>query len=373
MTWLARLRVGGIAAILILAGIGSLLLAPRGGETPTAPEAEPGAVIEALVASLDDGPAGAMSGPWDLALPRDYGAHPDAPAETWSVVAHLTDSEGRPLAVNLVLTRVGRTRGDDAAATPWGPGPIHIAQVTINAADPGLRAAEERISRAHGAAGHDAASGEIWLDDWTLAYGTDALDLTLRLSDHLLRLRLEPRKAPLAPTGEETAGPRGFAIPRLEVVGTVETAGTTTALSGTAWLDRLWGEIPLPGGPLVRDRLVLHLADGAELSLLRTRRRDGRGIATIDGVLVGPDGGATLLEDATADLTAGPLQEGSAMPVSWRIVGAGLDLRLTLRGASGQEDFALPVRIGQLAVEGTRQGMSVEGAGTILLSGGDGT
>ncbi|KPQ16985.1 MAG: putative secreted hydrolase [Rhodobacteraceae bacterium HLUCCO18] len=373
MTWLARLRVGGIVGVVILAGIGSVLLAPRGGETPAARGADQGQVIEALVASLDDGPNGAITGPWDLELPRDYGAHPDAPAETWSVVAHLTDPQGRPLSVNLVLTRVGRTHGGDAEATPWGPGPVHIAQATINAADPGLRASEERISRARGAAGHDVAAGEIWLDDWTLEYGTDALDLTLRLSDQLLRLRLEPRKTPLAPTGEDTAGPRGFAIPRLAVSGSLETAGTVLELGGTAWLDRLWGEIPLPGGPLVRDRLVLHLSDGAELSLLRTRRRDGRGIATVDGVLVGPDGGATLLEDGAVDLTSGPLQEDSAMPGSWRIAGEGLDLRVTLLGASGQEGFALPVRVGQLEVEGTRQGMPVEGAGTVLLSGGDGT
>jgi predicted secreted hydrolase len=373
MTWLARLRAGGIVGILILAGIGSLLLAPGGGETPGPHDADQGTVIEALVASLDDGPAGAGSGPWDLALPRDYGAHPDAPAETWSVVAHLADPEGAPLTVNFVLTRVGRTGDDNAAATPWGPGPIHIAQATINAADPRLRASEERISRTRGAAGHDAAAGEIWLDDWTLEYGAEALDLTLRLSDHLLRLRLEPRKAPLAPTGEDTAGPRGFAIPRLAVSGSLETAGTVLELDGSAWLDRLWGAIPLPGGPLVRDRLVLHLSDGAELSLLQTRRRDGRGIATVDGVLVAPDGGATWLEDAAVDLTSDPLQEANAMPGSWRISGAGLDLRMTVLGISGQEDFALPVRVGHLAVEGTRQGRTVEGAGTVLLSGGDGT
>jgi predicted secreted hydrolase len=373
MTWLARLGLGGFVGILILAGVGSLLLAPRGGETTAPRDADQGAVIEALVASLDDGPASAVSGPWDLDLPSDYGAHPDAPTETWSVVAHLEDPEGRPLAVNLVLTRVGRAGDEDAAANLWGPGPVHIAQATIIAADPGLRASEERISRARGAAGHDAATGEIWLDDWTLTYGDDALDLTLRLSDQFLRLRLEPRKTPLAPTGDDTAGPRGFAIPRLEVVGTVETAGTTTALGGSAWLDRLWGEIPLPGGPLVRDRLVLHLSDGAELSLLQTRRRDGRGIATVNGVLVAPDGGTTLLDDATVDLTSGPLQEDSAMPGSWRIAGAGLDLQVTLLGASGQEDFALPVRVGHLVVEGTRQGMPVEGAGTVLLSGSDGT
>jgi predicted secreted hydrolase len=39
------------------------------------------------------------------------------------------------------------------------------------------------------------------------------------------------------------------------------------ALTGTAWLDRLWGDVPLPGGPVLRDRLVLHLSDGTDLSL----------------------------------------------------------------------------------------------------------
>ena len=84
MTWLARLRVGGIVGVVILAGDRSVLLAPRGGETPAARGADQGQVIEALVASLDDGPNGAITGPWDLELPRRLTApHPDAPAETW--------------------------------------------------------------------------------------------------------------------------------------------------------------------------------------------------------------------------------------------------------------------------------------------------
>jgi len=175
----------------------------------------------------------------------------------------------------------------------------------------------------------------------------------------MLDLALTPLKPPVAP-GEATEGPaRGFAISRLEVTGRVGPA--ETEVSGAAWLDRLWGDLPAPGGPLVYDRMIVHLDDGSDLSLLRTRRRDGRGSATIDGVLVDADGEATALGEDTA------LADGDE-PGVWRLGAPGLALRATELPGSGLRDFAVPLRHVGLRVEGTRAGAPVSGTGTLLLS-----
>jgi predicted secreted hydrolase len=365
MTGRARFLIPGVAAVCLLTGLWLLMAGPRSSNTTSDPTQDRSAGIASFLSSLGQSRTPPLSGPWELELPRDHGAHAGAQSETWSIAAHLEDAAGRPLSVNVVFARLGVA--DAPTSGPWGPVPAHLAQVVVTAADPGLRGTEQRLSRAAGPAGHDAAAGEIWLDDWTLGYGAEGLDLTLRLGDAPLLLRLEGRKAPLTLAGAEAGGTRGFAIPRLSVTGTLGAEGQALALTGTAWLDRLWGEVPLPGGPLLRDRLVLHLSDGSDLSLLRTRRRDGRSIATVDGVIVAADGAVTSVDDTTVELTP-VLSEAGEVPTSWHIVGAGLDLRATLLDNARTAEFGQPARIGQLSVQGTRDGNAVQGAGTLLFT-----
>jgi predicted secreted hydrolase len=286
VTGRARPGIASLAAIASAVMLWALLSAPRTADTVPGIAREDGAGIASVLSSLELGDAPPLSGPWELELPREASAGP-----------------GGTSAVGEYRVRAARRGGCASVVQPWGPVPAHLAQVVVAAADPDLRGADQRLSRAAGAAGHDAAAGEIWLDDWTLGYGAEGLDLNLRLGDQPLLLRLEGRKTPLALAGAEAGGTRGFAIPRLSVTGTLGADGDAVALTGTAWLDRLWGEVPLPGGPVLRDRLVLHLSDGSDLLLIRTRRRDGRGIATLDGVVVAADGAITRVDDTTVALT----------------------------------------------------------------------
>lgn len=366
MTGLERLRLGGLAAILLAACVWSLLV-PSDDAAPDA-SAQASGMDEAL-AAFAASEAGAMAGPWTLSLPRDFGAHPEAASEAWSVAAHLQDPDGQAMSLTLVLTRLGVAEVGDAPA-PWGPGPIHVAQAVLGAAAPGVDLSEDRVSRGEGTAGHDGRAQEIWVDDWSVAYGAEGLTITLRLGDTPLVLSLGGGKPPLTLTGEDTTGTRGFAIPRLTARGTLRSGTQAVPLTGTAWLDRLWGEVPLPDGPLVRDRLVLHLSDGSDLSILRTRRRDGRGIATLDAVLVGADGTARVVDDTTLSVMPGSAESGGA-PESWRIAGEGLDLIATIPEASLTEGLGIAAWVGRLVVEGTYQGRPVGGAGTVLYAPGD--
>jgi predicted secreted hydrolase len=371
MTGPALLRIIGIGAIVLAVGVMGILLAPGSAEAPSDAERESSATLAAFLASMDQPAGPPLSGPWELNLPRDFGAHPDARSETWSVTAHLEDPQGRPLAVSMILMRLGTASGDTAEAQPFGPGPIHVGQVVVTSSVPDLRVADDRASRMPGTAGHDPGRREIWLDDWVLTYGDAGLELDLRLQDRTLQLTLEALKPPLTADGTTGEATRGFAIPNLAVTGSLGTGARQVALSGTAWLDRLWGDVPLPGGPLSRDRLVLHLSDGADVTLVRTRRRDGRGIATIEGVLVEETGTATVVADEAVEVTPVFAQVDDAVPISWRIAGAGLNLEARVIDTSRQDGFGQPATMSLVEVTGTRAGQNVDGTGTLFLSSDD--
>jgi predicted secreted hydrolase len=360
-------RIG--LAVAIVATLGALagfwVLSFDDNATQAQDEAD--ADLLALVASLNPSTGGALTSPWELSVPRDYGAHPEAGAETWNIVAHLRDEAGDALAVMMTLSRLGAVDGN-GEVRPFGPGPVHISQVLLTSTRSDLRGADDRASRIAGTAGHDADRREVWIDDWVLRYGDAGLELDLRLRDRSLRLSLDPLKEPLTSDVAMEGTARGFAVPRLAVTGSLLTDQGENRLTGTGWVDRLWGDIPLPGGPLVRDRFVLQLTDGTDLSLLLTRRRDGRGIATMDGVRVAASGDVRALDEASVRITPLFATEGDTVPTAWRVVGADLDLEARVRDVIQLDGFGPEGIFGLLTVTGMQAGRAVEGAGTVLLS-----
>jgi predicted secreted hydrolase len=353
---LAALAAAGLVVALVLA-----LRAPMGGDARAAGEetAPTATMLADMRAAFEDRRAPPLSGPWRLSLPEDHGAHPEAGAETWAVYAQLEDAEGAPVSAILTLSRFGLAP-DPAADSAWAPRAAWVGQAAL-ALTGDEAPAEERLSRGAGAAGHDAASGSVWLDDWVLRHptagGADAFALEARVGDLPLELSLAPLKPPVAPGEATEAATRGFAMTRLEVEGRLG----SNDVAGVAWIDRLWGDLPAPGGPLVYDRMILHLDDGTDLSILRTRRRDGRGGATLDGVVVGADGAALALPEGASWTETDALE-------SWRLTGPDLELEATALPGSGPRGFAVPVWHGGLRVEGTRDGQPVTGSGTVLLS-----
>lgn len=306
-----------------------------------------------------------LTGTWKLALPRDHGAHPKARSESWNVVAHLADEDGAPVTLQFSLTRLGLRA--EAGARPLQPTALYRGHVILTG--PELDLAEERLSRGLGAAGHDAGASQVWLDQWIFDYSGEDLTLSLDTGPTPIRLTLG-RTADATKQNASGEGPfRGYAIPRAIVAGQIGEHSVT----GAAWLDHLWGDVPLPGGPLAYDRLILHMDNGSALSLLRTRRRDGPGIATLDGVLFGSDNRTTAFTDEDVDLTVtqtyAPENSDADYPVGWRLSGAGLDLNVTPLDPDQRQPFTVPVWSGGVRATGSIEGVAVQGLGTLQLTG----
>ncbi|MGF1502221.1 MAG: lipocalin-like domain-containing protein [Paracoccaceae bacterium] len=367
------------AALLAVAGAWVFMRSPE----PPRERGDAGSeaqILESLIDAAAEASFARPSGAWQPALPRDHGAHPEARSETWSLSAHLRGPDGAPIGLEIVFTRFGLRPPQAADDSPWAVDALYRAHAILVRADaPPI--SEERFARSGtAAAGFANGAPEIWLDDWAIrADENAALQVFGSVDGREFRLTLAPGAQPV-PVGEsdgvgearEADTPvRGYALPRLAVTGQI--AGIP--VTGEAWHDHLWGELPLPGGPVAYDRLILHLDDGTALTLLRTRRRDGRGGASVDGLQVGPDGETEALSGGAVEMTPSaewrPDGTDTRYPVRWEVAGGGLVLDVSPLIDDQRHAFAAPLWSGLVAVDGTRGGRPVRGLGTLQLTGYD--
>jgi predicted secreted hydrolase len=224
----------------------------------------------------------------------------------------------------------------------------------------------------------DLPDSEIWLDDWLIAYGhgDQGAQVTLEATsgEVVVDLVLTPEKRALASGGEGAAAPfHGYAITRMSVRGHIGPADDRRPVSGLAWLDHLWGDVPLPGGPIVWDRLQLQLDDGSDLAVVRSRRRDGAGTPTLAGFVVDASGAVDQLDEASLEMTATRTwrrgRGEGPYPLDWVLVSDDLNLRVSPVTDDQRLDLGEPVWSGLVAAEGAFRGRQVSGFGTLQLTG----
>lgn len=362
------------AALLVLAG-SALHLAPRGpGPTQAAPS--PGTDWISAVADIETDAFDRLAGPWELELPADHGVHGEARTEVWQMLAHLADEDGQPVGIQFLLFRIGLAGPDAPPASSWKARDVYRGHVVLAAAAGAEIVAEERFGRGMaGLAGFDPTLGELRLDNWSLAFPArpDAGPWTLNTGpgDIRIDLNLTPAKEPLRVDGDATPF-RGYAFSRLHAEGTVEAAAGPRRVSGVAWFEHLWGDLPIPGGaPVASDRLQLQLDDGSELSVIRSRRLDGAGTPTVEALIIDPEGTLAVLGDDAAHLEPTRHWQGAAAawPVDWRLRLGDLDLVVTPVMDAQEHAFMVRTWSGLVRAEGQRGDRPVSGLGTLQLSG----
>lgn len=376
------MRVGAVAMATGLWRIAAAVLV--GTLTPVTagapePHGEAGIATDwiAAIATMEVEGFARPLGDWTLRLPQDHAAHPEAASELWHLAVHLHDDADRPVGVQLSLFRLALV-GPDAPASGagWGARELHRGHAAIADGATGRAVGEERFGRGMaGLAGFDAETGALRLDDWSLGFGDGAEGwrLEARAGDRAVSLLLTPEAGPL--TTEGAAAPfRGYALPWLRAEGQLLSPEGPRDVSGVAWYEHLWGELPLPvGGPVATDRLLLQLDDGTALSLTRARRVDGRGTATVEALVIAPDGTAQALDEARMEPTRiWRAADGTDWPLGWSLeLGA---LRLEVAPVfddqlQGQEQgFAATLWSGLVRAEGRNGDRPVAGLGTLQLT-----
>jgi predicted secreted hydrolase len=319
---------------------------------------------------------------WILQLPADHAAHGASRTESWQLVSHLKTEDDEELGIQFLFLRVGLappTEGPPGSI--WDFRELERGHVTLVDANSAAAIGEERFGRGiPGLSGYDGDTGELQLDNWSLRFGSDGtgpkMTLYATIGDTTrLELAMRPEKmaVPLEPDGAD-APFVGYSLTRLSVQGTVDRGQGEEAVAGSAWFDHLWGELPVPGtGPVAWDRLQLQLEGGTDISLIRTRRTDGRGAPVVNGIMLSPDGAVSSLHEETIEMTASrtwrhPSTE-AAYPIEWRIVAPELDLSIEPVSDAQAHDFSASLWSGLVRVQGYRAGTPVSGVGTLQLTG----
>jgi predicted secreted hydrolase len=363
---------GGAIAVLVAA---ALYVAPR-SPAPSR-SASQGSDWISAAASIAVGEFDRLSGPWELELPADHGVHSEAHTEFWQLTAHLADDNGRPVGVQFLLFRIGLAGPDAPPPTSsWEARELYRGHVVlVEAAGAGVLA-EERFGRGMaGLAGYGQYLRELRLDNWSLEFParTDAGQWTLNTGpgDIRIDLNLTPEKDPLQVGGDATPF-RGYAFSRLIAEGTFEATAGPRPVSGVAWFEHLWGDLPIPGGtPVASDRLQLQLDDGSELSVIRSRRLDGTGTPTVEALLIDAGGTVVAVGDDTAHLELTRQWQGAeaAWPVDWRLQLGDLHLAISPVTDAQEHAFMVAVWSGLIRAEGYRGDQPVSGLGTMQLTG----
>lgn len=375
-----KLSLALVAALAIAGAAGWALLLP--GAEDGSPREGGGIDLMSMIAADADADFAGPSPDWALSLPQDHGPHQSSRTESWNVAAHLGTESGERLGFQFSLVRFGLVPPDAPQPTSvWSVRKFDRGHAIFFDGAPGQATGEERFGRGvPGISGYDPDTGELRHDNWTMRFGRDETGERIELratvqDDAVLKLVMRPEKRVLsmAPDGADLPFV-GYSMTRLAVEGTVDRGRGEEAVTGTAWFDHLWGELPLPGaGPVAWDRLQLHLGDGTDISVIRSRRVDGRGAAAVNAVLVAPDGATTALDEASLQVTGSRTWQDpttdAAYPVEWRLVGPDFEMTVTPLADAQVYDFQAPLWSGIVQVRGQRGGKAISGTGTMQLTG----
>ena len=374
---MTRRSWGVVGLVLAITASAAFWFAPHGPAPVPSASAQGADWISAVADIAPDG-FDRLAGPWDLDLPADHGLHAESRTEVWQLSAHLEDEDGQPVGVQFLLFRIALAGPDAPAPTSaWEVRDLYRGHVVQVGPAVGTAVAEERFGRGmEGLSGFDPALGELRLDSWSLEFPDLVIRDQWRLNtgpgDLHIELALSSAKEPLHLDGVTTPF-RGYAFSRLRAEGTVATEAGARSVSGVAWFEHLWGDLPIPGGsPVASDRLQLQLDDGSELSVIRSRRIDGGGSPTVEALLIDADGMVTAFGDNSAELELTRSWQGAAAawPVDWRLQLGDLQIDITPVIDSQEHAFMRLVWSGLVRAQGQRGDQLVSGLGTLVLTAG---
>jgi len=375
-----RYSLAIVVALAVAGAAGWALLLPGAESDP--PRDTGGIDLMSALAGNAEAEFAGPSADWTLTLPEDHGPHETSRTESWTVATHLSTGSGERLGVQLSMVRLGVVPPDaPQPASVWSVRELDRAHAILFEGASGQATGEERFGRGvPGISGHDPQARELRHDNWILRFGSDDAGERIELratvnDDAVLRLVMRPEKPALAAAPDGADLPFvGYSMTRLAVEGTLDRGRGEEPVAGTAWFDHLWGELPLPGaGPVAWDRLQLQLGDGTDISVIRSRRIDGRGAPAVNGVVVAPDGATTALDEGGLQVTeSGTWTDpatGAAYPVGWRLVGPDFDITVEPLADAQTHDFQAPLWSGIVHASGQRAGTTLSGYGTMQLTG----
>jgi predicted secreted hydrolase len=234
-----------------------------------------------------------------LEFPRDHGAHPEYRTEWWYVTGQVQTDEGHALGFQVTFFR-SRTGIGESSRSAFAPSQLVFAHAALSDTRHGRLRHDQKSARVMpGIAAAATGDTDLRLESWSLRRRDGRYRAVIPAGEFRLDLGLAPTRAPLL-QGERGVSRKGpepryasyyYSLPQLQVSGTIETAGETQRVRGTAWLDHEWSSEALMPGAQGWDWVGLNLDDGGAVMAFRIRDAAGNALwaaATVQDA----DGGA---------------------------------------------------------------------------------
>jgi predicted secreted hydrolase len=308
--------------------------------------------------------------PIPIEFPRDDGVH-DSSIEWWYFTGHLFTAEQERYGFEFVIFRA-RNGGLEG----------YVSHFAVTDNPRGEFHYDQRIDGANGVAG-DAAALDLNLDGWTMRGENGAFALAADMPGYAIDLDVATTKPPALHDGDgyieygDGTASYYYSWTRLDVQGTLDRGNGPESVTGEAWMDHQWGDFQTfqDGG---WDWFALQLEDGTDVMLYLIRNLEGE-VLLVDGSIVAPDGGLTVLREGDFTVTAtgewtSP-HTGTVYPSGWEIAIPAHELALTVTPSlPDQELDSRPTTgviywEGEALVSGTSRGEPVAGLGYVELTG----
>ncbi len=317
-----------------------------------------------------------------LSFPEDHGEHSGVQKELWQFSGMLRDCKGKNYGFQVTFFRLNMGNDLPQRQSAWASRNIYWAQLAYAAEDGDRLILKQRTSRdALGLAGYlsdHADLQKLWLYDWQVQVlqtpaGQSRFILQLADKNDNLQLTLQPVKSAIEMSLIEQM--KFYGISRLLAEGSLQIGGQSRTVSGVAFFDHAWGNLPIGGGQLVWNRFFLQLSNKQELVILQSRRRDGSGTPVHSGYLI--DRNAEVVELSRKQFELKILEywesqkTGIHYPLSWQVNIP--DKRMTLIITALINDQETNDEFvnwsGTVQVAGEAAGTKVQGSGLLQLSG----
>lgn len=219
-----------------------------------------------------------------LVFPRDHGSHPEYRVEWWYLTGWVKDESGRERGIQITFFRNRPMVAEDNPSR-FAPTQLLFAHAAVADASRGRLLHDQRAARAgFGLAEAERSDTAVHVHDWRLERSEAGYSAHIPAQDFELRLSFVPTQ-PSFLQGEQGFSQKGpqqrqasyyYSLPQLEVSGVLAVDGTSTRVSGTAWLDHEWSSELMAAAAVGWDWTGLNLDDGGALMAFRLRDAEGK-------------------------------------------------------------------------------------------------
>ena len=336
-----------------------------------------------------------VTGPCNLAFPRDHGAHPGFRTEWWYYTGNLENQAGNRFGFQLTFFRIqispmGAEKTWPSPASAWRTQQIYLGHAAVTDINRKQHLqAEEAARGALGIAGTHQKNGgtDIFLKNWSARIEQDNHRINAQPDKFSIDLGLTPLK-PLVMHGDNGYSRKGstpekascyYSYTRLKAKGRLTVGDKSYPVEGLAWMDHEFSTAPLESGLSGWDWFSLQLSDHTEVMVFLLRDAKGGLGPASSGTYIDGKGNSIHISKKdfhinVLDTWKSPVSH-AVYPSRWRIRIFPMNLDVIVNPNLENQEMRTPetTRVtyweGSVSVTGTKNGSFITGAGYVELTG----